>query len=83
MQKLSFEQQKEVKAIKNKISKIESEITSLERDIESLEVELAKTSQEIDSGSEFFDNYNRKKIHLEEQTQLWYELTEDLQNRTN
>lgn len=83
VQKLSFEQQKEVKAIKNKISKIESEITSLERDIESLEVELAKTSQEIDSGSEFFDNYNRKKIHLEEQTQLWYELTEDLQNRTN
>ncbi len=83
VQKLSFEQQKEVKAIKNKISKIESEITSLERDIESLEVELAKTSQELDGGSEFFDNYNRMKIHLEEQTQLWYELTEDLQNKTN
>lgn len=80
---LSFEQQKEVKGLKNKISKIESEISTLEQDLESLEKELAKKHAELDSTSEFFENYNRKKIHLEKQTELWYELTEDLQNKIN
>lgn len=82
-QNLSFEQQKEVKSLKNKISKIESEVSSLEKELESLEKELAKKHTELDSNSEFFDKYNHKKNHLEKQTELWYELTEELQNKTN
>src|SRR5690606_22844614 len=80
---LSFEEQKELKGLKNKISKIENEIAMLEQDIESLEKELAKRHAELDNESEFFENYNRKKQHLEKNTELWYELTEDLQNKTN
>ncbi|EKF55873.1 ABC transporter ATPase [Galbibacter marinus] len=80
---LSFEEQKELKGLKNKISKIESEISTLEMELASLEKELAKSHSELDSESEFFEKYNRKKQHLEKQTELWYELTEDLQNKTN
>src|SRR5690606_6885556 len=80
---LSFEEQKELKGLKNKISKIESEIVSLEHDLESLEKELVKRHDELHPESEFFENYNRKKQHLEKKTELWYELTENLQNKTN
>lgn len=80
---LSFEEQKELKGLKNKISKIESEIVSLEHDLESLEKELAKRHDELHPESAFFENYNRKKQHLEKKTELWYELTENLQNKTN
>lgn len=80
---LSFEEQKELKGLKNKISKIESEIVSLEHDLESLEKELVKRHDELHPESAFFENYNRKKQHLEKKTELWYELTENLQNKTN
>ncbi|MCX2679991.1 ABC-F family ATP-binding cassette domain-containing protein [Galbibacter sp. EGI 63066] len=78
--KLSFEEQKELKSLKNRISKLETAVSDLEKEITDIDAKLAVNYDELSAQPDFFDNYNKKKELLEKQTEEWYGLTEQLQN---
>ncbi|MCF8715414.1 ABC-F family ATP-binding cassette domain-containing protein [Joostella atrarenae] len=80
VKKLSFEDQKKLKSLKNRISKAESTVASLEQEIAIIDKELATNHDELIAKPDFFKNYNKKKEELERQTEEWYSLTEELQN---
>ena len=75
---LNYNDQKKVKQLKNKISKTESQIADLERELKTIEEELSKNHQ-IASDSKFIEKYSTTKQRLEQCTEIWYELTEALQ----
>ncbi len=79
-EKLSFEEQKKLKSLKNRISKAETTVADLEREIAKIDEELAKNHDELVADPNFFKNYNKKKEELEKQTEAWYLLTEELQS---
>ncbi|QLE00628.1 ABC-F family ATP-binding cassette domain-containing protein [Galbibacter sp. BG1] len=81
-EKLSFEDQKKLKSLKNKISKAETAVADLEREIAKIDADLAKNHDEMVAKPNFFENYNKKKEQLEKQTEEWYLLTEELQSLT-
>ncbi|MEH6703984.1 MAG: ABC-F family ATP-binding cassette domain-containing protein [Galbibacter orientalis] len=79
-EKLSFEDQKKLKSLKNRVSKAEAAVAELEKEIATIDAELATNHDELIEKPNFFKNYNKKKEQLEKQTEEWYLLTEELQN---
>ncbi|MEJ4089367.1 ABC-F family ATP-binding cassette domain-containing protein [Galbibacter orientalis] len=79
-EKLSFEDQKKLKSLKNRVSKAEAAVAELEKEIATIDAELATNHDELIAKPNFFKNYNKKKEQLEKQTEEWYLLTEELQN---
>ncbi len=69
--KEDYENQKKVKALKNKISKIESSIHDLEKEIRAMDVDLETNYDETVSNPGFFDNYQEKKEELNRFMQKW------------
>ena len=61
----SYEAQKKIKSLNNKLSNIESKINKLEKEIKETDVELATNYDKVVSDPNFFDNYNAKKEQLE------------------
>ena len=68
---LSKEDEKEIKKLKNKLSKIESEIASLESEIEKIDLELANNYDEVSARPNFFENYKAKKAKLDTLMEDW------------
>ncbi|NER14833.1 ATP-binding cassette domain-containing protein [Leptobacterium flavescens] len=77
--KLSYEQQKKLKSLNNRISKIESNISQLEKELAEIDVELAINYDEITSDPNFFESYQAKKEQLEQLMVDWETATEELE----
>ncbi|MFD0993308.1 ABC-F family ATP-binding cassette domain-containing protein [Tenacibaculum geojense] len=76
--KLSKEQEKELKKLKNKSSKIEKQIADLEEKITKIDLELAQNYEEVSSKPNFFENYKAKKSELDNLMLAWEEVEEQI-----
>jgi ATP-binding cassette subfamily F protein 3 len=77
--KQNYEQQKKLKSLQNKLSKTEANINKLEREIKEIDTELSINYDETIAKPNFFDNYQKKKAHLEKLMEQWEEITESLE----
>lgn len=68
---LSFEDQKQKKALQNKLSKVESNIQQLEKQIVQDDLKLAQNYEKLMSDSSFFTAYENKKKELEQLLEDW------------
>ena len=62
--KLSYENQKKLKSLNNKLSKVESKIGLLETEIKDLDNKLEENYDKYSMEDGFFDNYQSKKSEL-------------------
>jgi ATP-binding cassette subfamily F protein 3 len=69
--KLSYENQKKLKSLNNKLSKIESNITQLEKEIKAIDVELEINYDATVADPNFFDTYQKKKADLQQLMEDW------------
>lgn len=77
--KQSYEDQKKLKSLNNRLSKVESQINKLEREIKEIDVALAINYDEEIAKANFFENYQAKKKQLEQHMQDWEAITEALE----
>ncbi|WP_074407277.1 ABC-F family ATP-binding cassette domain-containing protein [Aquimarina megaterium] len=76
--KQSYQDQKKVKSLGNKLSNIESKINKLEREIKEIDVELAVNYDQTIAQPNFFDNYQAKKDLLSSLMEDWETLQEEM-----
>ncbi|KQC32792.1 glycosyl transferase family 2 [Nonlabens sp. YIK11] len=76
--KPSYEQQKKIKSLNNRLSNAESEINKLERDIKKMDADLAANYEETAADATFFDKYKAKKKSLDEWMKKWEEVSEEI-----
>ncbi len=78
-EKKSFTDQKELKRLKNRLSKTEAKITKLEKELKSKDKQLADNYESTVTKPEFLNNYNVSKKKLEKLMAEWEELQLDLE----
>ena len=76
--KQSYEDQKKLKSLNNKLSNIEAKINQLEKDIKADDLKLAMDYDKTASDSKFFDNYQKKKKSLSKLMEDWEAVQFDL-----
>lgn len=67
----SYEDQKKIKSLNNKLSNVEAQISQLEKEIKDIDFSLEINYEEVTSKPNFFDDYQRKKGLLQELMQKW------------
>ncbi|MFV9552488.1 ATP-binding cassette domain-containing protein [Algibacter sp. PT7-4] len=67
----SYEDQKKLKSLNNKLSNVESKINELERDIKNIDFELEINYEEITAKPNFFNDYQKKKEELQDLMDKW------------
>jgi len=72
--KQSYQNQKKLKALNNKLSKIETQINQLEREVKEIDIELEINYEETVSNPIFFDEYQQRKGMLKVLMQNWEDL---------
>ena len=77
--KKSYESQKQLKSLNNRLSKVESSISSLENEIKTIDLELEINYDKTVADPIFFDAYQAKKTKLEELMSQWETLTESIE----
>ncbi|WP_299111403.1 ABC-F family ATP-binding cassette domain-containing protein [uncultured Winogradskyella sp.] len=77
--KKSYEDQKKLKSLNNKLSNVESKINQLEKDIKNDDVALATNYDETVSNPVFFDSYQAKKTDLEKLMEDWETIQEQIE----
>jgi len=77
--KESYEDQKRLKSLNNRLSKVESKINQLEKDIKEMDVELAVNYDETAAKPNFFEDYQSKKKQLETLMSDWEVIQEELE----
>ncbi|MFI2742945.1 ABC-F family ATP-binding cassette domain-containing protein [Zhouia sp. PK063] len=77
--KVSYEDQKKIKALQNRLSKAESNIAKLEKEIAEIDVELSVKYDELIAKDGFFDNYQKKKKKLENLMKEWEEIADEIE----
>ncbi len=78
-EKRSFNDQKELKRLKNRLSKTEAKITKLEKELKAKDKELANNYEKTVTKPDFLNNYNDSKKKLEKLMAEWEELQLDLE----
>lgn len=78
--KQSYQQQKQLKSLKNKLSKVESQIGQLEKQIKEIDVALAVDYDHTVKDPTFFENYQSKKDELDTLMQRWEGISEEIDN---
>lgn len=78
--KQSYDDQKKLKSLNNKLSNTESKINQLEKEIKEIDVELATNYDVAVSKENFFANYQNKKKELERLMGKWEEITLELED---
>ena len=78
--KRSYESQKKLKSLQNRLSEHEAAISALEREIKAIDLELEINYEASVATSNFFDTYQAKKAELEGLMQQWEILTETIEN---
>lgn len=76
--KQSYQDQKKLKSLNNKLSNIESQINKLEREIKQIDVELAINYDQTITQPDFFDKYQAKKKLLASLMKDWEVLQEEM-----
>jgi ATP-binding cassette subfamily F protein 3 len=74
--KQSYEDQKQLKSLNNRLSKVESSIATLERAIKAIDVEMETNYDQAVSQPGFFDKYQAKKDQLNQFMSDWEQITE-------
>ncbi|MEJ6792734.1 MAG: ATP-binding cassette domain-containing protein [Lacinutrix sp.] len=77
--KQSYEDQKKVKSLNNKLSNTESKINQLEKEIKEIDLELAINYEETVTKFNFFQTYKAKKDQLEKLMRNWEDITLQLE----
>jgi ATP-binding cassette subfamily F protein 3 len=77
--KQSYEDQKKLKSLNNRLSKVEANINKFEREIKEIDVQLAVNYDEVIAKPNFFDTYQKKKKDLEKLMKDWEGITEELE----
>jgi ATP-binding cassette subfamily F protein 3 len=72
--KRSYQDQKRLKSINNKLSKVEAQIHQLEIEIKDIDVELEINYDAIVSNPLFFDEYQKKKENLNLLMKIWEDI---------
>lgn len=70
----SYEDQKKIKSLNNKLSNVESKINQLEKAIKKIDLELEVNYEEVTAQPNFFDNYQKMKSDLKILMQKWEDL---------
>lgn len=78
--KLSKEEEKELRKLRNRSSKIENLIANLEEEIQAIDLELAQNYDEVSSRPNFFEEYKAKKNKLDDLMLEWEEVEEKISN---
>lgn len=79
--KLSYESQKKLKSLQNRLSKLEASIALIEKEIKETDLELEINYEATVSVTNFFDKYQAKKTELEGLMEQWETLTEIIENQ--
>ena len=74
--KQSYEDQKQLKSLNNRLSKVESSIAALERSIKAIDLEMETNYDQAVSKPGFFDEYQSKKDQLNQFMSDWEQITE-------
>lgn len=77
--KESYESQKKIKSLSNKLSKIETSVNKLEREIKAIDLELSINYDKTIAQPDFFDSYQKKKKDLEGLMEDWEAISEKLE----
>ena len=67
----SYEDQKKIKSLNNKLSNVESKINQLEHNIKKIDLELEINYEEASSKPNFFDEYQKMKTDLQDLMSKW------------
>jgi len=78
--KKSYEDQKKLKSLNNKLSNIEAKINQLEKDIKNDDVALATNYDDTVSDPMFFDKYQSKKTSLDQLMADWESMQAQIEN---
>lgn len=70
----SYEDQKKMKSLNNRLSNVESQINQLEKEIKEIDLSLEINYEEVTSQSNFFENYQKRKSDLQEFMQKWEDI---------
>lgn len=76
----SFDDQKQLKSLKNQLSGLESKISALEKEIKKIDHELLMNYDATIAKPNFFDEYQAKKTKLERHMEKWEKLTMEIEN---
>jgi len=75
----SYEDQKKMKSLNNRLSNVEAEINRLERAIKKIDSELEINYEAVTSKPNFFDNYQKLKSDLQESMDKWEAVQLDIE----
>ncbi|TXE06116.1 ATP-binding cassette domain-containing protein [Seonamhaeicola algicola] len=79
----TYEEQKKLKSLNNKLSNIEAKISDLERAIKAIDADLEVNYEQVTSQPNFFDNYQKKKKDLQQFMDKWELLQEEIEMLEN
>ena len=79
----SYDDQKKIKSLNNKLSNVESKINQIERDIKKIDLELEINYEEVSSKSNFFENYQKMKTDLQDFMKKWEEIQLEIETLDN
>ena len=77
--KQSYEDQKQLKSLNNRLSKVESSIATLERTIKAIDTEMETNYDQAVSQPDFFETYQSKKNQLNQLMSDWEQITESIE----
>ena len=75
----SYEDQKKMKSLNNKLSNVEAQISQLEKEIKDIDFSLEINYEEVTAKPHFFDNYQKKKISLKDLMQKWEDIQMEIE----
>jgi len=75
----SYEDQKKLKSLNNRLSNIESKINQLEKEIKDIDFSLEINYEEVTAKPKFFDDYQNKKTVLQELMQKWEDIQMEIE----
>ena len=67
----SYDDQKKLKSLNNRLSNVEAEINQLEREIKKMDLELENNYEITSAKPKFFDNYQKLKSDLQNAMEKW------------
>ncbi|WP_338359843.1 ABC-F family ATP-binding cassette domain-containing protein [Yeosuana marina] len=76
----SYEDQKKLKSLNNRLSNVEAKINQLEKEIKDIDLSLEINYEEVTSKPNFFDDYQKKKAALQELMEKWEDIQIDLES---
>ena len=77
--KQSYEEQKQLKSLHNRLSKAEASIAALEKDIKAIDLEMELNYDQTVAKPGFFESYQSKKDQLDQLMSDWEEITESIE----